>query len=152
MSNQHLSPRALAAITIGSLSALLACASGGAKEPSGVPRASAMDTSSIANGDGKTLANLFEGRFPGVTVSRAENGGLQIRIRGGSNTFYGSNEPLYVVDDTPLQPGSGGIVFLNPYDIQKIEVLKNPADVGIYGVRGGNGVIKITTRRPGGRP
>jgi TonB-dependent SusC/RagA subfamily outer membrane receptor len=85
-------------------------------------------------------------------VTNAEGGGIHIRIRGGNSSFSGSDEPLYVVDDVPLSPGSGGILFLNPYDIQKIEVLKNPADVGIYGVRGGNGVIKITTKRPGGRP
>jgi TonB-dependent SusC/RagA subfamily outer membrane receptor len=53
-----------------------------------------------------------------------------------------------VVDETPLPAGSGGIVYLNPYDIEKIEVLKNPADVGVYGIRGGNGVIRITTKRP----
>jgi TonB-dependent starch-binding outer membrane protein SusC len=154
VSTHQLSPRALAIITIASLSTLLACASGGANEPDLAPIAkrSAMDTSSIANGDGKTIANLFEGRFPGVTVTTAEGGGLHIRIRGGNTSFSGGDEPLYVVDDVPLSPGSGGIVFLNPNDIQKIEVLKNPADVGIYGVRGGNGVIKITTRRPGGRP
>ena len=40
--------------------------------------------------------------------------------------------------------------ILNPHDIQKIEVLKNPADVGLYGIRGGNGVIRITTKTPGG--
>lgn len=97
------------------------------------------------------IENLFAGRFPGVSVTRADGGGLQIRIRGGSNTFYGSDEPLYVVDDTPLPSGSGGIVFLNPYDIQKIEVLKNPADTGLYGIRGANGVIRITTKKPGGR-
>lgn len=152
MSNQHLSRRALAAITIVSLSTLSACASGGTRETSPAPSASEMDSSSIANGGGKTIANLFEGRFPGVTVQSAPGGGLHIRIRGGNTSFSGSDEPLYVVDDVPLSPGSGGIVFLNPYDIQKIEVLKNPADVGIYGVRGGNGVIKITTKRPGGPP
>jgi TonB-dependent SusC/RagA subfamily outer membrane receptor len=154
VSKHQLSSCALAVITIASLSTLLACASGGAKEPELAPvvKASTIDTSSIANGDGKTIANLFEGRFPGVTVQRAEGGGLHIRIRGGNTSFSGSDEALYVVDDVPLSPGSGGILFLNPYDIQKIEVLKNPADVGIYGVRGGNGVIKITTKRPGGRP
>ena len=95
------------------------------------------------------MEDLFAGRFPGVSVQRAEGGGLLILIRGGSNSFYGSSEPLYVVDDTPLGPGHNGIVFLNPNDIAKIEVLKNPSDVGIYGVRGGNGVIKITTKKPG---
>ena len=149
MSNEHLSPRALAAIMIVPLTTLLACASGGAKDPGPAPDRLMSDSSSIANGEGKSIENLFAGRFPGVSVARTTGGGLQIRIRGGSNSFYGSDEPLYVVDDTPLPPGSGGIVFLNPYDIEKIEVLKNPADIGIYGVRGGNGVIKITTKQKG---
>ncbi len=151
MSNHHLSPRALVAIMIVPLSTLLACASGGAKATSPAPSPDASDTSSIANGDGKTIENLFAGRFPGVSVTPADGGGLQIRIRGGSNTFYGNDEPLYVVDDTPLPAGSRGIVFLNPYDIQKIEVLKNPADIGLYGIRGANGVIRITTKKPGRR-
>jgi TonB-dependent SusC/RagA subfamily outer membrane receptor len=53
------------------------------------------------------------------------------------------------VDETPISPGAGGIVFLNQYDIERIEVLKNPADVAIYGMRGANGVVRITTTRPG---
>ena len=47
-----------------------------------------------------------------------------------------------------MPEGTGGIVYLNPYDIERIEVLKNPTDVGIYGLRAGNGVIRITTVRP----
>lgn len=100
---------------------------------------------------GKTIERLFTGRFPGVSVTPAANGGLEIRIRGGSNSFMGGEEPLYVVDGTPLPQGTGGIVFLNPYDISKIEVLKNPADIGVYGIRGANGVIRITTTLPGRR-
>ena len=73
----------------------------------------------------------------------------EILVRGGANTFYGGNEPLYVVDETPLPPGSRGIVYLNPNDIERIEILKNPADLALYGIRGGNGVVKITTKRPG---
>ena len=98
------------------------------------------------------MEDLFANRFPGVTVSRTDGGGLQIRIRGGSNTFYGSDEPLYVVDETPLPPSSRGIIFLNPHDIEKIEVLKNPADIALYGIRGGNGVVKITTKKPRSSP
>lgn len=120
--------------------------------PRGVAPRPARDTSSVAIGGGKTIERLFTGRFPGVTVTRAANGGLQIRIRGGSNSFLAGEEPLYIVDGTPLPAGTGGIVFLNPYDIEKIEVLKNAADVALYGVRGGNGVIRITTLRPPGRP
>ena len=130
----------------------LACASGAPKDTSAASPSSSTDTSSVINSDGKSMEDLFAGRFAGVTVSPTDRGGLLIRIRGGSNTFYGSDEPLFVVDDVPLQAGSHGIVYLNPHDIQKIEVLKNPADIALYGIRGGNGVIKITTTRPGRRP
>ena len=82
-------------------------------------------------------------------MASAPNGGLQIRIRVGSNSFLLSSEPLFVVDDTPVPPFAGGIAFLNPYDIERIEVLKNPADVAIYVMRGANGVVRITTKRPG---
>ena len=149
MSNHPLSHRALVA---GSLAMSLACASGAPKDTSAASPSSSTDTSSVINSDGKSMEDLFVGRFAGVSVSPTDGGGLLIRIRGGSNTFYGSDEPLFVVDDVPLQAGSHGIVYLNPHDIQKIEVLKNPADIALYGIRGGNGVIKITTTRPGRRP
>jgi TonB-dependent SusC/RagA subfamily outer membrane receptor len=101
--------------------------------------------------NGRTIERLFAGRFAGVTVSPGPGGGLQIRIRGGSNSFMAGQEPLYVVDGTPLPANTGGVVFLNPYDIERIEVLKNAPDIAVYGVRGGNGVIRITTIRPGRR-
>lgn len=149
MSDHTLSHRAFSTLVAATIATLLGCASGKAKDTTAAhPAYSSGDSVAMAN-EGKSLEDLFAGKFPGVTVLRAEGGGLQILIRGGNNSFYGSNEPLYIVDDTPLGPGSRGIVFLAPQDIQKIEVLKNPADVAIYGVRGGNGVIKITTRRPG---
>ena len=148
MSNHTLSHRAGFTLVVASLAVSLACASRQSKDTTGAPSYSDADSVAAAN-EGKSLEDLFAGKFPGVTVIRAEGGGLQILIRGGNNSFYGSSEPLYVVDDTPLGPSSRGIVFLNPQDIYKIEVLKNPADIAIYGVRGGNGVVKITTRRPG---
>jgi TonB-dependent SusC/RagA subfamily outer membrane receptor len=137
--------RAFVALVAVQLAASLACASGPKETQAAQPR-SAADTAAI-NTEGKTMEELFAGRFPGVTVARANNGGLQIRIRGGSNSFYGGDEPLIVVDDVPLPAGSGGVVYLAPADIQKIEVLKNPADIGLYGIRGGNGVVKITTKK-----
>ncbi len=165
MSNHHLRRALGATMLIAPLCAPLACARRGAAAGGTAPgrpaaggatgvrpapggAADASDTASTAMAGGKTVERLFAGRFPGVTVSETSGGGLQIRIRGGNNSFLGSNEPLYVLDGTPVPPGTGGIVHLNPYDIEKIEVLKNPADVGIYGVRGGNGVIRITTIRP----
>jgi TonB-dependent SusC/RagA subfamily outer membrane receptor len=88
-------------------------------------------------------------RFPGVEVRRTANGGVSIRIRGPAS-FYGNTEPLLVVDGTPIVQGSSGFSWLNPHDIATITVLKNPTDTAIYGLRGANGVIVITTMRPGG--
>jgi TonB-dependent SusC/RagA subfamily outer membrane receptor len=89
---------------------------------------------------------VLEGRVAGVEVTRTAGGGIAVRIRGVSS-FLGSNEPLYVLDGTPIQPGPGGsLTGINPHDIASIEVLKNPADIAIYGVRGANGVIVIKTK------
>lgn len=129
--------------------ATLACTASSNTRPSRPLNLEARDTAGVGNTDGKSLDDLFAGRFPGIQVSRTTDGGLQILVRGGANSFYGSSEPLYVVDETPLPPGSRGIVYLNPNDIARIEVLKNPADLALYGIRGGNGVVKITTKRPG---
>lgn len=90
---------------------------------------------------------LFRGRFPGVHVY-ATGGGIAVRVRGQSS-FHGNTEPLYVVDGMPLAPGSGGVLGINPNDIARIEVVKGGAELAEYGSRGGNGVIKITTKRPG---
>jgi TonB-dependent SusC/RagA subfamily outer membrane receptor len=146
--SKHLSHRASAALAALSLVTSLGCSHSSKDTTASTPDYSGSPS---ANNEGRTLEDMFAGRFPGVSVQRSDGGGLLILIRGGNNSFYGSNEPLYVVDDTPLEPGHHGIVFLNPNDIAKIEVLKNPADIGIYGVRGGNGVIKITTKKPGRR-
>ena len=86
---------------------------------------------------------LFTGRFPGVQVYQGA-GGLIIRIRGAATT---GGEPLYVIDGFPRQPGSGGLVDINPNDIAKIEVLKDAVSMAEYGSRGGNGVVRITTKR-----
>jgi TonB-dependent SusC/RagA subfamily outer membrane receptor len=52
----------------------------------------------------------------------------------------------------PITPGPGGALNgINPYDIESIRVLKNPADIAIYGMRGANGVIVITMKKPGKR-
>ena len=94
---------------------------------------------------------MLTGRFPGVTVERTNEGALRVRIRGGNNSFYNGEEPLFIVDEVPVPQGTGGILFLDPYDIEKIEVLKNPADVALYGMRGSNGVVKVTTKMRGRR-
>jgi TonB-dependent SusC/RagA subfamily outer membrane receptor len=95
------------------------------------------------------IERMLEGRISGVTVESAAGGGVAVRIRGTSS-FYGNNEPLYVVDGVPFTPAPGGVLRgINPHDIESITVLKNPADTGIYGVRGANGVIVVKTKSPG---
>jgi TonB-dependent SusC/RagA subfamily outer membrane receptor len=92
------------------------------------------------------LEELFVGRFPGVRVVSAP-GGLQIRIRGQSS-INGPNTPLFIVDGMPYEP-TNGLVSLNPNDVARIEILKDVGQTAFYGVRGANGVVLITTKRPG---
>lgn len=93
------------------------------------------------------VEELFVGRFPGVQVYQVA-GGFQVRIRGATS-LRGSNEPLYIVDGFPYTPGTDGLIALNPSDIAKIEVLKDAGQIAEYGVRGANGVVRITTKRGG---
>ena len=91
---------------------------------------------------------MLQGRFPGVNIIRTSSGGYAIRIRGAVS-FTGSTAPLYVVDGMPVEPApDGSLSFLNPSDIEKIDVLKDAASTAIYGSRGANGVVLITTKRP----
>ncbi|MFD3002351.1 SusC/RagA family TonB-linked outer membrane protein [Pontibacter toksunensis] len=88
----------------------------------------------------------IQGRAAGVDVVQAGSkpgAGPQIRIRG-RRSFNASNDPLYVVDGIPL---SGGIDDINPQDIASMEVLKDASATAIYGSRGANGVVLITTKR-----
>ena len=99
---------------------------------------------------------LIRAKVPGVQVidNNEPGGGITIRIRGGTSTgAYGaSNDPLFVVDGVPLQVGGGAsagrnpLNFLNPRDIATITTLKGPSSTAIYGSRGANGVVIITTK------
>jgi len=91
----------------------------------------------------KTLA----ARVPGVLITRTPDGSLAIRIRG-NNSISANMEPLYVIDGVEVTPGPGGALLgINPHDIASIEVLKDAASLSFYGLRGGNGVILIKTKR-----
>jgi TonB-dependent SusC/RagA subfamily outer membrane receptor len=104
----------------------------------------------IERSPGTPIEQIIESKIPGIQVTRSIGGGIVIRIHGISS-FYSNNDPLYVIDGTPMEPGPGGaLTGVNPYDIETIRVLKDPAETGIYGVRGANGVIVVTTKRPGG--
>lgn len=96
---------------------------------------------------------LIQAKVPGVQVigSNEPGGSNAIRIRGGSSVTS-SNEPLFVVDGLPLAIGGGisagrdPLNFLNPNDIESITVLKDASATAIYGSRGSNGVIIVTTK------
>ena len=91
---------------------------------------------------------LVEGRVAGLTVSRGStdpNGEVKVQMRGASS-LKGSNEPLVIIDGMP-----GNMTSLNaiaPEDIEAIDVLKDGSAAAIYGTRGNNGVIIVSTRRP----
>ncbi|SDL12348.1 TonB-linked outer membrane protein, SusC/RagA family [Catalinimonas alkaloidigena] len=87
----------------------------------------------------------IQGRVPGVqvaTTSAHPGGTVQIRIRGG-NSLQGSNNPLVVIDGML----GGDLQLLNPNDIASVEVLKDASATAIYGSRGANGVIIVTTKQ-----
>ncbi len=114
-----------------------------------------------------SVDQALQGRIAGVQISQTSSepgGGLSMRIRGASSVNAG-NEPLYVIDGLPID-NSGGLAAsatgvevstnmnvanplnaLNPNDIQSIEVLKDASATAIYGSRGANGVVLITTKK-----
>ena len=90
------------------------------------------------------VEQALQGRTSGVRITQSSGqpgSGSTVRIRGTSS-INGSN-PLYVVDGVVI---GGGIDYLNPNDIASIEVLKDAASAAIYGARGANGVVLITTK------
>ncbi|TCS90232.1 TonB-linked SusC/RagA family outer membrane protein [Anseongella ginsenosidimutans] len=101
-----------------------------------------------------SLNQAIAGRIPGVQVnvnSGRPGGKTNVRIRGFSS-INSSNNPLFVVDGVQLPVGnqaerSSAIDYINPNDIVSVEVLKDASSTAIYGARGANGVILITTRR-----
>jgi len=100
----------------------------------------------MTKGNIVTAENLISGRVAGVniTTSGAPGSGSQIRIRGGSS-LNASNDPLIVIDGLPIQ--GVDLNSINPNDIDSFSVLKDASATAIYGSRGANGVIIITTKK-----
>lgn len=95
----------------------------------------------------ESIERTLAAKVPGLYISHTADGSIAIRIRGNSS-ITGSNEPLYVIDGTPVNSGPGGSLSgINPKDIASIEVLKDAIATSFYGVRGANGVIVIKTKR-----
>lgn len=98
-----------------------------------------------------SMANLLQGRAAGIQVSQ-NNGtpgaALSIRIRG-TNSLNADSEPLYVIDGFPVSAQVG--YTLSPEDIASMTILKDAASTAIYGARGANGVVLITTKSGAGK-
>ena len=112
----------------------------------------AITEKEFTKGNIVTPENLLSGRVAGVNIvtSGAPGSGSEIRIRGGSS-LNASNNPLIVVDGLPMSGTAGGsrgvLATINPNDIESFSVLKDASATAIYGSRGANGVIIITTKK-----
>ena len=90
-----------------------------------------------------SVEGALQGRVAGVqinTINGQPGAGVQVRIRG-ANSIKGDNEPLWIINGFP-----GDINMINPSDIESVEILKDASATAIYGSRGANGVIIVTTR------
>ena len=100
----------------------------------------------------KSVSQILQGRTPGVEVTTSSGmpgAGARVRVRG-TTSINKSSDPLYVIDGIISTSGLDG---LNPQDIQSMEILKDASSTAIYGSRGANGVILVTTRNgETGRP
>src|SRR5687767_989280 len=97
-----------------------------------------------------SAAEALNGRLAGVTATTAEgspDAQVRIRVRGGMS-ITGDNSPLFIIDGVQVE---NGLSVISPQDIESIDVLKDAAATAIYGARGANGVIVITTKtgKPG---
>jgi len=84
----------------------------------------------------RDIFNYIQGKVPGVVVK-----GEKVYIRG-INSINSGTDPLFIVDGTPFED----ISWINPHDVKSIDVLKDSSATSLYGVRGANGVIVITTK------
>ncbi|MCX6235625.1 MAG: SusC/RagA family TonB-linked outer membrane protein [Bacteroidetes bacterium] len=115
---------------------------------------SAVQLKDFNKGSIASPSQLLIGKIPGVQITStggAPGGGTTIRIRGGSS-ISASNDPLIVIDGVPMDNESisgsrNTLSFINPSDIESVTVLKDASATAIFGSRGSNGVIMITTKK-----
>ena len=122
-------------------------ASGRSMQGEGTGSVSVVDGADLQGQPNAQVEEMLAGRVPGVQVMRLPGGGISVRIRG-VGSWMSDSEPLYVVDGMPVTVSGGrGLYWLNPGDLQRIEILKDASATSFYGVRGANGVVIVTTKR-----
>jgi len=115
---------------------------------------SRITSESIENIPQVSVDQLMQGRAAGVNVTKNSGqpgAAVSVRIRG-VNTITGSSEPLYIIDGVPTSGEAGAeglspLAAINPNDIESINILKDASATAIYGSRGSNGVVLITTKK-----
>ncbi|MCF8227112.1 MAG: SusC/RagA family TonB-linked outer membrane protein [Bacteroidales bacterium] len=150
-----------------SLSELVVIGYGTMKRTDVTSSISTIKGADLTIGANSNITQSLQGLTPGVNVtstSSSPGGGVSVKIRGIGT--INSNDPLYVIDGVPVQKSipigtsdyggniapSGVIDFLSASDIESMEVLKDASAAAIYGSRGANGVILITTKKGGDHP
>jgi TonB-linked SusC/RagA family outer membrane protein len=142
------------------LSAVVSVGYGSSQRASVSSAIASVDSTAFSRAPVAAIDNALQGRIAGVQVmqnSGEPGSGVSVRVRGPASLNAG-NQPLYVVDGVPIlqgayaQVGQSGqdqsaVSALNPDEIASIDVLKDAAAAAIYGSRGSNGVILITTKR-----
>ena len=108
---------------------------------------SSVSSEDITQIPASRVDQVLQGRAAGVQVTQASGApgaGTTIRVRGG-NSITGSNEPLFVIDGIVVGTNFN-LNNINPSDIQSLEILKDASSIAIYGSRGANGVVLVTTK------
>ena len=112
---------------------------------------SSVPTQDLEESPVESAQEAIQGKVAGVSVTQntgSPGSGFSVRIRGTGTT--GNSNPLYVVDGVPVsgatETGVGGIDFLNPSDIESIDILKGASAAAIYGAQAANGAVIITTK------
>ena len=106
---------------------------------------SGVKADELAKSSPSRVDNILRGQVSGVSITQQSGqpgDGSKVRIRGIGT--INNSDPLYIVDGMPIE---SGIDYLNPADIESVEVLKDAASAAIYGTRGANGVILVTTKK-----
>jgi TonB-dependent starch-binding outer membrane protein SusC len=143
-----------AGVTLGLALVVTAACGGSTEPPSSGPEAGNRETGAVSTvnaadrsgGNNDTsLEEFLRGQVPGLQFLPTPDGGMTLRIRGGSDAA----EPLVVIDNAPVQPGQLSSVLenLNPNDIARVQVLRDVASTARWGTRGAYGVLLITTKR-----
>lgn len=101
----------------------------------------------LTKSSGAVLQQALQGKVAGAQITQTSGSpgaDLRVRIRGSNSVYYG-NDPLYVIDGVPVSDGS--LSYINPNDVESISVLKDASATAIYGARGANGVVMVTTKK-----